>query len=526
MRAPFFYCCIWLIHSISGIATDSSVNIRYHLKRNDTKCEVESGDDIQDFLALGALDHSSGLELAENPRHYYAHGWPQGARDNERYIEFSVAPKCGYAFHFKDLKFNLYSEADIFGTVKGPRYWDLDIIVEGPDLPVNFWSSILDILGVSLDSWWGTGDYTETIYQQDMCSCYTFSQACICHPAVFIPSLPLARSKNLQAIMPGQKVIFRLHGHGTKHEGKGGWYGNAIVLKGNLSALEDCPVPKDIAILEGPRTVVYLVDGTWGHEEGGHDFQKPSNIARLFNDLKGAELAEVVYFRGIGNAKDHAGDLSSARDYLARGNYKQLGVGAVGIGANGLAEKIYQAIVDRYNKGYTGIILAGWSRGAAIIMQVSNLLYHNGIRIQSWVGGSYISARDDCVLIEQIHLLDTVHSLGLPNADLVSGWYDDVLPPNIRRAWHYLADTENTSTGFKQTRPLNAIELSPCADHFEHVSHGDVGGSAGSECSEIVLETVKSNMLSLGNNYFEDDPLVAPKKSIYNSWGQCMENCP
>lgn len=510
---------------INFVYANQPFRIHYHLRPHDEAYEVEGVEhDEGESIEVIPLQYSDNLVLHQDAHHVYAAGWPTYAYDEGRYIEFSIAPKCGYTLSLKDLKFNLYSEADGFSKIKGPRYWSLDVMFDAPDRPVNFWVNLLEMVGIDVGHLFYATDFSEKIYEQDMCSCQSLLNICMCHPIVLGGEASLMKLKSFQNIMPGQKVTFRLNGYGGRPEGKGGFHGHSVILRGALNELENCQIPKTIAPQEGPRTIVYLLDGTWGHEDGGHDFQQPSNIAQLFSALNGKDLAEVIYFRGIGNSKDHKGDLYSLKDYLGKGNYNQIGVGATGMGANYLSEKIYSIIVKKYNDGYTNIILVGWSRGAAIMMQVANLLYHKGIPVKSWTGGSHVSGHEDCVLIEQVHLLDTVHSLGLPNTALTAGWYDDVLPPNIRRAWHYLADTENPPTGFRQTRPLNAIELQPCKGLFDNVSHGDVGGSTGSECSDIVFEALKANLGSLENEYFTQDGSGGKiQKHIYSSSGNLLK---
>lgn len=524
VRALYFYLLpVGISFSIS-IFGETTFDIHYHLRPHDEGYEIEGiEDDGMDSLEVAPIHYSETLGSYEDVHHRYAIGWPSD-HDSKRYIEFSIAPKSGYALSLNNLKFNLYSEADGFTKIKGPRYWSLDVMFDAPDLPVNFWVNLLETIGIPIGQWLYATDYSERIYQQDMCNCQSVLNLCICHPVILGGEANLTKLKNFKSIMPGQKVTIRLSGYGGKIEGKGGFQGNAVILQGGLNEIEDCPVPKGIPSREGAKTIAYLLDGTWGHEEGGHDFKQPSNIAKLFSTLNGKDLAAVIYFRGIGNSKDHQGDLYDLKDYLGKGNYNQIGVGATGIGANYLSEKIYSIITDRYNEGYTNIILVGWSRGAAIMMQVANLLYHKGIPVRSWAGGSHVGGHEDCILIEQMHLIDTVHSLGLPNTDLASGWYDDVLPPNIRRAWHYLADTENPPTGFRQTRPINAIELFPCKDLFDEVSHGDVGGSTGSECSNIVFEAMKDHLSSGKNEYFTKNKTHhIVKKQIYSSSGTLLK---
>lgn len=499
--------------------------MEYHFAPEPFGCEVEALPDVFPFVASEPLAHSDSLAFPENSRHYWLKDWTDAlVSDADQYMQFSVAPRCGYQLSINDLRFELYSGVDVFGQLKGPRYWELEVVLDGPDAPVSFWGGLWEAVGFSRGASSRGERRLQIIYNQDMCNCKDFYEVCVCFPTMMESSVDLSSLSSLQHILPGQRMLFRFHGYGSKG-GKGGLQGKAIDLKGAMTPLDDCPLLKNTPSAGGTNTVAYLVDGTWGHEEGGYNFQSPSNIARLWEAMNGVDLAKVVYFRGIGNEKDYHGDLNSLKDYLTTGNYHQLGRGATGLGANILAEKIYETIVLNYNAGYTGIILAGWSRGAAIIMQVANLLYHKDIPVQHWMGGSFVGTRANCILIEQVHLLDMVHSIGLPNADLMPGWYDDVLPPNIRRAWHYLADTEHTPAGFRQTRPLNAIELSPCKDVMEVPAHGDIGGSEASLCSELVFELMKINLNSLGQDYTQADPYHLVKKSIHTSLGECVQGC-
>ncbi len=462
-----------------------------------------------------SINQASGMGLARERRgNYWLKGWPSGTTlDPNYYIEFRFAPHCGYEVSFESLSFTLYSTVGTMDFIIGPRYWELHASIEEPTNKSHIALGLINKIGQSLSSWFReeNSEKTTILYRHDMGNVGR-SNASI--------HIPLKDVRILKAIRSGATIIFRLYGYQAK-DGKGGLYhlnevGGDLEAYGSVIHVTSCSVlsPPVFTSSGKHEVVLYTTDGTWGHEEGGKGFASASTVAKLRHIYKGKDAGKVVYFRGPSNEKDTASSLG------------QYAGAVVGSGAMNIAEKLYSLVVENYNQGYTKMIFVGWSRGAAITMQAVSYIYHRGIPNTGRKGGYYILPHSDCIAIDQVHLLDMVHSMVVPGNDVNHGWYDRVLPPNIKRAWHYLADVKDPPPGFKQTRPLNAIELPMCLEMGIIPSHGDVGGSTASACSGRVMNVLIDNMNSLGEAYIitKDTPIewINPNPvpvQIYSSEG-------
>jgi len=420
---------------------------------------------------------------------YWVSGWPQEAAiDQTKYIEFRLSPQSGYELSLEKMTFTLYS-ARKNSRLEGPITWDVYITLEEPLEPSNLSGSLWNAMGSHLASFFGLKGSSTT----DTGLVYKKNMDLIHADSFFTASkISLRNLRRLNRILPGATVVVRFYAYGAKN-GKGGFYhlgidGTELEVYGATKQQEDCLSDfYDEKGLFNHKVAAYLVDGTWGHEQGGHSFKTISHIARIRKAFQGVDIHEVHYFRGVGNEQDYG----LASHYIN---------GLDGSGAFHIAENVYRKIIENYNKGITEIILVGWSRGAAIAMQVTDLVYQRGIPNKHQQGGYYVPARSDCIVIRQLHLLDTVHSIGLPN-DINDGWQDKVIPPNTQLSIHYLANIDNPPLGFHQTRPPNAIEKLVCREMGVQPTHGDVGGSTGSPCSQLVYDILFDDINLLGKSY-------------------------
>lgn len=433
---------------------------------------------------------------------FWIDGWPSSNHlDLNRYIQFSISPQVGYAMNVESLQLAVYSGTTDRGVLNGPAAWELHAILENPVAENQHASGWRETLLKGMASMLGADEGSKTILHTQKIVPYQKS--------IIILDVDTHDNRLLTGIRPGSTIIFRLYGYAAKSQGQGGFVhigrdGSDIMIYGSLIPLKSCRL-HDIPVLPSvysDKMNFYLVDGTWGHETGGREFASPSHVAKLIHLLKGIDVGSIFYFRGPGNEKDSA----------VAGQYAK---GAFGSGSLEIAEHIYHQVIKNYNEGHAKMSFVGWSRGAAIIMQVLNYIYYRGIPNKK-KGGYYINPNTDCLNVYQVHLLDTVHSMGVPGNDINHGWYDKALPPNIGYAWHYLADTENYAFGFKQTRPSSAIEIPMCRHMGILPSHGDIGGSTGSLCSEIVLKKLLQNLNSLNKTYTLEDYNTVLSKNMYN----------
>ena len=418
---------------------------------------------------------------------YWPGGWPAADQASPNaYIEFTLSPQCGFEVSLDRLEFSLYSSTGIDGiAIQGPRHWDVYVTIKEPLVATTLWMTLGNMVS-SAASFVGMGKSVGQdgkVYTKDLGEYKRDSKE-----GSLIDRVSLRSLRYLQIIRPGATISVRFYGYYSKG-GRGGFYhvnesGSNILLYGSIRPMDTCELsdmPPALPVGIQP-TVAYLTDGTWGHECGGREFASISNVARLRYDFKGLDAGEANYFRGVGNERDY--------------KLEQVGRALDGRGASDIVENVYRQIVRNYNNGKTGIVIVGWSRGAAIAMEVASILYEKGIPNKSARGGYYILPKADCLVIDQLHLLDTVHSMGVPGSGVNAGYHDKVLPPNIQRAYHYLADVDNPPFGFKQTRPPNAQELMVCRDMGFVPSHGDVGGSTGSDCAKAVYQLLVKNINS------------------------------
>jgi RHS repeat-associated protein len=228
----------------------------------------------------------------------------------------------------------------------------------------------------------------------------------------------------------------------------------------------------------------YLLDGTWAHEEGMQNDPALTNAQRLHLNYVGP--GESHYFRGVGNSKDNSW-------------FAQYWGGVTGAGAKEIVEDAYREIVSNYNAGDRHIFIAGWSRGAAECMELAWTLYLRGIPNLKR-GGYIVPPEQACPVIDQVHLMDMVHSMGVPGSDINRGWHVLDMPPNIYRTYHYLAG-EIPNFGFRQTRPPSAHERAYCG------VHGDIGGSLDTDCRRWVYRSIVEHANGHGLTVFDPESI-------------------
>jgi uncharacterized protein (DUF2235 family) len=199
------------------------------------------------------------------------------------------------------------------------------------------------------------------------------------------------------------------------------------------------------------KNLVICIDGTGNHPDQAEEQEEDTtNVYRFSKLLIEDEQQKVKYFQGVGTSGwkiwDQKGDL-------------------YGLGADGIRDKAYDFLGAHYQHE-DRIYIFGFSRGAAIARDLTNLIKDRGIK------------GDWNVPIELLGLWDTVAAFGIP-IDIIGlptqstnlGKKLDI-PSNVKNTYHLLAIDEQR-TPFIPT-------LVAAAPNVEEVwfagVHADVGG--------------------------------------------------
>ncbi len=219
------------------------------------------------------------------------------------------------------------------------------------------------------------------------------------------------------------------------------------------------------------KTIVICLDGTGNSpadkDEPGQDTTNAYRICNLVKTGKGTKKSQqiVKYFKGLATTGLKTFDRNARR---------------FGIGGKHMRTKAYAYLQNHYQPG-DKIFIFGFSRGAAIALDLANYIHKRGLKrlgLERLQSNRFAKSQSSPVKITFLGLWDTVGSfgfpfdiLGLPTQQLNPG-KDLSLPPNVEKVVHLLAIDERRD----EFRPT----LLPAAKHVEEVwfagSHADVGG--------------------------------------------------
>jgi hypothetical protein len=191
--------------------------------------------------------------------------------------------------------------------------------------------------------------------------------------------------------------------------------------------------------------VFVFFDGTWNHDEAWYF---PSgvgytNIVRMRNTYKNANIGDYIYRRGIGNVKD--------RMLVTEG----IIAGISGWGMLTIARTTLEQFLSNYRNN-NDIFVSGFSRGAATALVFSQLLDKEAPDLR----------------IKGMYLYDTVSSTGIPGNG--KNWGVPAKPgANVSRIVHAIAFQEDR-TSF----PVSNIHArgSRITQKAFWGTHGNVGG--------------------------------------------------
>lgn len=192
---------------------------------------------------------------------------------------------------------------------------------------------------------------------------------------------------------------------------------------------------------------LYAIDGTWNDERDG-EIEAQTNVLDFAKAYSGIG---IFYKRGVGTKLGFFGRLFG---------------GLAGAGGRSRLKDAYEDICTEYIAGDTDIVIMGFSRGAALALDLANRLAEKGI-----VHPKTKQVVDAAPPIQFLGLFDVVASFGLPGNDINIG-HTLTLPANVRRCCHAMALDERRRL-FPVTRVKGAYEV------WFRGGHGDVGGGNG-----------------------------------------------
>lgn len=177
-------------------------------------------------------------------------------------------------------------------------------------------------------------------------------------------------------------------------------------------------------------TVVYGFDGT-GQNEEYQSFENKSNVWWFLQSHRSSdESVKPVYAAGVGSV-----------DRFKYG-YRNIPGLITGSGGRDIVDSMYDDLVDNFKKGHTGIVLVGFSRGAALAREFANVIYERGNPLKYRKGKRPYGKPPT---IKFMGLFDTVYSFGNPAGKVDLG-YTKSIPLNVKAVAQAIAGLEKRNT--------------------------------------------------------------------------------
>lgn len=192
---------------------------------------------------------------------------------------------------------------------------------------------------------------------------------------------------------------------------------------------------------------LYAIDGTWNDERDG-EVEAQTNVLDFARAYTGIG---IFYRRGVGTKLGLLGRFPG---------------GVFGAGGPSRVKDAYEDICHEYVGGDTDIVIMGFSRGAALALELANRLAKEGI-----LDPKSKQVVEPSPPIQFLGLFDVVGSFGVPGNAINIG-HSLSLPANVRRCCHAMALDERRRL-FPVTRVKGAYEV------WFRGGHGDVGGGNG-----------------------------------------------
>jgi len=194
-----------------------------------------------------------------------------------------------------------------------------------------------------------------------------------------------------------------------------------VVLVTGCSTAPPVKIQKDI-------TVVYAFDGTGNNLKYG----KKTNVYHFLNAHRTNNPHIVNHYVG------GPGSFVPDKSFL---NVIDVGNQVTGAGGRQLVNHMYDELAKNFREGNTGIVIVGFSRGAALAREFANVIAERGDP-RRYRDGAPAGAAPK---IQFIAMFDTVYSFGNPfgSTDLT---YRKSIPANVQAAAHATASMEKRNT--------------------------------------------------------------------------------
>jgi hypothetical protein len=256
---------------------------------------------------------------------------------------------------------------------------------------------------------------------------------------------------------------------------------------------------------------LYAFDGTWNREHSDADVASNTNVKRFFDLYEGTRN---VYVAGVGTRLGLVGRIAGG--FFGAGGFSRL-------------TGMYRTLCANYVAGHERINLVGFSRGAALALDFTNLIAKRGIVDAH---GRVVTRQP---VVDFIALFDVVGSFGVPMSLGPLKFQEWNIGHNLRlpttisvsNCYHALALDERRRT-FMVTRVAGAREV-----WFAGV-HSDVGGGNGNRgLNDIPLRWMAQKAQEAGlpgfttarileaTRFYNPDAPVSPEPSydvIRNKW--------
>ena len=214
---------------------------------------------------------------------------------------------------------------------------------------------------------------------------------------------------------------------------------------------------------------LYAFDGTWNNEKTAGEYDKNTNVVR-FKDLY---TGPKFFYQGIGTRHGFIGKIVG---------------GAFGVGGQ---ERIALARADvarQFAAGDRVIDIVGFSRGAALAADFSNVISDQGVMV---------SGKVEKPVVRFLGVWDLVAAFGIPinlgfHFNRINLGYKLGLSTNVQFCYHALALDERRPA-FRPTRLRPGFEV-----WFRGV-HSDVGGGNGNHAlNDITLRWMLRKAIASG----------------------------
>ena len=181
----------------------------------------------------------------------------------------------------------------------------------------------------------------------------------------------------------------------------------------------------------GAKTVVYGFDGTGKN----HNFGDKTNVSNFLKAY--APHGDGYYINGVGSKY-------KKWKFLGKDQYNWMDwAGFIGgAGHKKALEKMYDQLVANFKNGQTGIVIVGFSRGAALSRQFAHMIHRRGDPKLYRKGEK---PKGKAPTIKFMGLFDTVYSFGVAAGKKDLG-FSKWIPPNVKAVAHATAGLEKRNT--------------------------------------------------------------------------------